>query len=57
MADKSVVVESPKSVDVCPFNGLPCDFVSSCDDVMERNFGLPPSYKCQRVVWKVARKK
>jgi hypothetical protein len=25
--------------DICPFDGLPCDDVDSCDDVLELLFG------------------
>jgi len=39
-------------VDVCPFDGLPCEFVSSCDDVIDFAFDEVPKYRCSRVVLK-----
>lgn len=45
-----------RSVDLCPFDGLPCDYVSSCDDVMELVHGLVLSFKCSRAVVKAGKK-
>ena len=33
-----------------------CEFVESCDDVMELVFGLVLSFKCSRAVFKVVKK-
>jgi len=43
-------------VDVCPFDNLPCEFVSSCDEVLALNFGLLLPLRCSRAVVKVVRK-
>jgi len=43
-------------VDVCPFDGLPCEFVGSCDDVIDFVFGEVPKYRCSRAVLKNTRK-
>jgi len=37
-------------VDLCPFDKLPCEFVSSCDEVLALNFGLPLPLQCSRAV-------
>ena len=42
-----------RSVSLCPFDDLPCEFVENCDDVMELVFGLVLSFKCSRAVVKV----
>ena len=49
-------IKVARSVDCCPFDGLPCEYVSSCDDVMALTFGLVLPCKCSRAVVK-ARKK
>ena len=48
--------KSMRSVDLCPFDDLPCKYVGSCDDVMEFAYGLVPSFKCSRVVVKFGKK-
>jgi len=45
-----------RSVSLCPFDGLPCDHVSSCDDVMELIYGLVLSFNCSRAVVKAGKK-
>ena len=40
--------------DVCPFDGLPCDHVDDCDDVLELRFGIDCSedgLHCSRAVF------
>jgi hypothetical protein len=39
--------------DVCPFDGLPCDYVDSCDDVLELLFGVDTEdgSHCSRAVF------
>jgi len=45
-----------RSVDLCPFDGLPCEYVNSCDDAMELAWGLVLSFNCTRAVVKVGKK-
>ena len=47
-----------RSVDVCPFDGLPCKYVSSCDDVLSLVFGFDvvEGASCTRAVYKVSKK-
>lgn len=49
-------IKAVRSVDCCPFDGLPCEHVSSCDDVMALTFGLVLPFKCSRAVVKVRKK-
>ena len=51
-------VKSVRSVDVCPFDGLPCEHVSSCDDVLTLRFGvvLGEGASCSRAVFKAVKK-
>ena len=44
-------VGSVTFIGLCPFDGLPCEFVESCDDVVELRLGLVPSFNCSRVVY------
>ena len=37
--------DSSASVELCPFDGLPCKYVSSCDDVI--HFALGEFRSCQ----------
>jgi hypothetical protein len=46
---------SSVSVELCPFDGLPCEFVSSCDDVIYVAFGQPHMVVCSRAVVRVRR--
>lgn len=39
-----------KSVECCPFDGLPCEYVGSCDEVMALNFGFVLPCRCSRAV-------
>jgi len=48
---------SSMSDDVCPFDGLPCSYVHSCDEVLALSFGLPLPLRCSRAVVKAGRKK
>ena len=50
--------KSVRSVDVCPFDGLPCEHVSSCDDVLTLRFGvvLGEGASCSRAVFKAVKK-
>lgn len=41
-----------RSVSVCPFDGLPCEYVDSCDDVMFLCLGFVPDFVCSRCVLK-----
>ena len=47
-----------RGVDVCPFDGLPCGYVSSCDDVLSWRFGfyIGEGKPCSRAVFKVRKK-
>jgi hypothetical protein len=41
------------SVELCPFDGIPCEIVSSCDEVMFvrfARFGFKPEWHCSRAV-------
>ena len=49
-------IEAVRSVSLCPFDDLSCEFVWNCDDVMELVFGLVLSFKCSRVVVKAGNK-
>jgi len=47
-----------RSVSLCPFDDLPCEFVGSCDDVLSLRSGfdvVEGSY-CPRAVVKVRKK-
>ncbi len=33
------LIASENETKVCPFDGLPCEYVSSCDDVLSVQFG------------------
>jgi hypothetical protein len=46
---------SSVSVDVCPFDGLPCAYVSSCDDVIYVALGEFDEVVCSRAVVKAKR--
>jgi hypothetical protein len=41
--------------ELCPFDGLPCEFVGSCDDVLSLRFGVGcvERSSCSRAVGKV----
>lgn len=45
-------------VKLCPFDGLPCEFVDSCDDVLSLLSGLRvvEGSSCSRAVFKVRKK-
>jgi hypothetical protein len=48
-----------KSVELCPFDGMPCEIVSSCDEVMFVRFGFfgfKPEWHCCRAVVKGAKR-
>jgi len=49
---------SKRGVEVCPFDGLPCKYVNSCDDVLTLRFGfvIGESEPCSRAVYKVGKK-
>ena len=46
------------SKDVCPFDKEPCEYVSSCDDVLSLVFGfdLREGASCPRAVFKAVKK-
>lgn len=46
---------SSVSVELCPFDGLPCEFVGSCDDVIYVALGDFGKVVCSRAVMKVKR--
>lgn len=39
-----------KYVECCPFDGLPCEHVDSCDDALALNLGLVLPCSCSRAV-------
>lgn len=41
---------------LCPFDGLPCEIVSSCDEVLLVLYGVKPEWYCSRAVLKVVKK-
>ena len=43
VSDKELVVRN-----FCPFDGIPCSHVESCDDVVAVLFGEVPSFSCSR---------
>ena len=50
---EDLIKRQNKDLSICPFDGLPCEYVSSCDDVMALTFGLVLPFKCSRAVVKV----
>ena len=46
------------SVDLCPFDGLPCEFVRGCDDALSLycGFDVVEGDSCPRAVYKVRKK-
>ena len=49
--------KSIRSVDLCPFDDLPCEYVSSCDDVLILRFGVVLGEStCSRAVFKTSKK-
>ena len=50
--------KSVRSVDLCPFDGLPCEFVHSCDDALSLFTGVDivEGGSCPRAVYKVGKK-
>lgn len=44
------------STTVCPFDGLPCEIVLSCDEILFVLHGFPPEWACSRAVLKVVKK-
>ena len=50
--------KSVRSEDVCPFDGLPCKFVHSCDDALSLRIGFDvvEGASCSRAVFKVGKK-
>jgi hypothetical protein len=49
-------VEGRVSTKMCPFDGLPCEIVSSCDEILFVLHGFPPEWYCSRAVLKVVKK-
>jgi len=49
-------IKAVRSVSLCPFDGLPCEFVESCDDVIALLFGLVLPFNCSRAVVKAGKK-
>lgn len=49
-------VEGRASTTVCPFDGLPCEIVSSCDEILLVLYGVEPEWYCSRAVLKVVKK-
>ena len=50
--------KSVRSVDLCPFDGLPCKYVGSCDEVLRLYWGVGDvEWSCSRAVYKVGKKK
>ena len=47
-----------RGVGVCPFDGLPCEYVDSCDDVLSWRIGfvIGEGSPCSRAVFKVRKK-
>jgi len=45
-----------KTIDLCPFDGLPCPHVDSCDAVLTLAFGVGSDFACSRAVVKVRKK-
>jgi len=50
--------KSVRSVSLCPFDGLPCDHVESCDDALSLRVGFDvvEGDSCTRAVYKVGKK-
>lgn len=50
--------KSVRSVDLCPFDGLPCEFVKGCDDALSLyvGFDVREGDSCSRAVYKVGEK-
>ena len=50
--------KSVRSVDLCPFDGLPCERVKDCDDALSLRIGvyLVEGVSCSRAVYKVRKK-
>jgi hypothetical protein len=42
--------------ELCPFDGIPCEIVSSCDEVLFVRFGFKPEWHCSRAVVKGAKR-
>jgi len=38
--DIKALIASQNKVKVCPFDGLPCKYVDSCDDVLSLQLGV-----------------
>ena len=58
MKRKVAKSNSVRPVNVCPLDGLPCEYVSSCDEVLAWRFGvvLGEAPSCSRAVFKVGKK-
>lgn len=41
---------------ICPFDKMPCKYVSSCDEILALDFGLVPPLDCPRAVVKLRRR-
>ena len=52
---KAVLREKTKTVSVCPFDGLPCDIVSSCDEILFALYRVEPEWHCTRAVVRVVK--
>jgi len=48
-------IKAVRSVSLCPFDGLPCEHVDYCDDVVALVFGLVLPCECSRAVVKAGR--
>jgi hypothetical protein len=50
--------KSVRSVDLCPFDGLPCERVKGCDDALSLRIGLylVEGDSCSRAVYRVRKK-
>ena len=58
MKRKFIDVKTESSDGVCPFDGLPCEYVNSCDEALAWRFGvvLGEAPSCSRAVYKVGKK-